>query len=423
MTAGARVERETRTGREPVQKKEEGGSESSGAALRGGLRGASFDEGAAMLEPAGGAPPPSAPVQRKAGAAVQRDEPLADRVPDNVDLRAARVSFTLPANRKLAGSTLLYDATTRYATTVTIAVSPESLRITTSPALPFDVTFPGANMSFYGAGVRFASGEVTADFYKTGVGFDCTATGRETVVDMVRRGIAGTPMARPGYNPMTDRDLMGTVMRVKANFDSLPQSGGRPGVGAADISQPTIGATLAMRTPFFQAGDGAGVRIAAGGQLDVSVNGTGNLAQILAAGNPQAAAMAAGIRDVTVRSEAIELLKDGEAVAKLQSLRIAPGGAVSLQQFEMLGGLGAGAGFESLLRLLAGGVALAGQGVPLEAGVEITARSGRAEPEIVRGMSRQMIEQGLTAAVQTLLRDNRNAIPGIDLGLVFGGGG
>lgn len=417
MTEEVREQRGT--GAQPVQRKEEGGSDTASGAIKSGLRNASFAEGEAMLTPAA---PPDAPVQRKAaGAAVQREESVADQVPDNVDLRSARVSFTLPAHRTLA-SGMLYDATTQSPTSITIQVSPDNLHVYTSPPLEFDVQFPGANMDFYSADVNFATGGVSASFHKSGTGFDVTATGREKVVDLITRAIAGSPMARPGYNPMTDRALMSTLMRVKANFDSLPEAsgGGGDAIPATDISRPTIGATLAMRTPFFQESDGAGVRIGAGGQFDVTIAGSGNLARILAAGNPQAAAMAAGINSVSVRSEAIELIKDGEAIAKLKSLRIAPGGAVTLQDFEMLGGLGTGAGIESLFRIIAGGVALAEGGVPLEVGMEATARSGRAEPELVRGMSRTMIETGLSNAVRGLLRENRNAVPGIDLGLVFG---
>lgn len=424
--------RETRTAPTPVQRTQAAPTATSSTPLRGELRASSFAEGEARLAPGpAGSPSGGGAVQRQtaeregAGGAptAQGGASLGAQVPGNVDLQSARVSFTLPAGRKLAGS-MLYDASTRFSTQVTLQVSPDSLRVYTSPPLPFDVQFPAANMSFYGAGVRFASGEVYANFHKSGVGIDVTATGRDTVVGLIGRAIAGTPMARPGYNPMTDPELMSTLMRVKGNFDALPEArAGAAGVSAAEVSRPTIGATLAMRTPFLQEGDGASVRIPAGGQFDVSISGTGNLAAILAAGDAQGAAMAAGIRDVSVSSEAIELVRGGEPIARLQRLRIAPGGAVTLEQFRMLGGLGAGAGFEALVRLLAGGVALAGQGVPLEAGVAITAQSGAADPEITRGVSRSMIERGLTAAVQQLLRDNRNAVPGLDLGLVFGAGG
>jgi hypothetical protein len=130
--------------------------------------------------------------------------------------------------------------------------------------------------------------------------------------------------------------------------------------------------------------------------------------------------MAAGIQSVSVRSEAIELVRNGQPIAKLQNLRVNRGGQVTLERFELLGGLGAGAGVESLLRLLVGVAAMAERGVPPQLGAHATVASGQAEPELARGFSRQMIEDGLSTAVRNLLRDNRGAVPGLDLGLVFG---
>lgn len=360
-----------------------------------------------MLSPA----PPPAP-----NAAV------ADQVPQNVDLRSARVSFTMPAGKKLAGS-FAYEARTQYATTVTLEASPTELRVWTSPGLHFDVQWPGQNMRFSSAGVNFGSGQPFANFFLEGglgAGFiDVSERGATEVRSMISQAIAGSAMARPGYNPMQDRDLIGTMNRIKSNFDRLPSGSGNQ-VGTQDLTSPTIGATLAMKTPFAQEADGAGVEIPAGGSLDVSIQGNANLARLLQAGNPQAAAMAAGIQHVSINSDAITLKHKGKPIAKLQSLRVLRGGQVTLDRFEMLGGLGAGAGFESLLRLIVGTVAMAERGVPPEIGAQVTVANGGAEPELVRGVSRQMIEQGLSTAVQALLRDNRNAIPGLDLGLVFG---
>jgi hypothetical protein len=383
--------------------------------LQSGLRQSSYDEGQAML-----APPPT--TQARAPGAPPPGGAIADQLPSNVDLRSARVSFTLPAKKKLAGSAL-YDATTKYATTITLSASPSELRVSSSPGLHFDVQWPGQNMSFNSAGVNFGSGQSFANFFLEGglgSGFiDVSERGATEVKTMINQAIAGTAMARPGYNPMQDKDLIGTMNRIKSNFDRLPTGSGAP-VGAADLSSPSIGATLAMRAPFEQAADGAGIKIPAGGQLDVNIQGNANLARLLQAGNPQAAAMAAGIQSVSVNSDAIELIKDGKPIAKLLSLRVSRGGQVTLDRFELLGGLGAGAGVESLLRLLVGVVAMAERGVPPELGARATVASGGADPQFVRGLSKSMIEKGLSEAVQKLLRDNRGAVPGLDLGLVFG---
>lgn len=383
-------------------------------ALQSGLRQANYDEGQAMLAPPTTQARPQGPPQ--AGAAI------ADQLPSNVDLRSARVSFTLPAKKKLAGSAL-YDATTQYATTITLSASPTELRISSNPGLHFDVQWPGQNMRFSSAGVNFGSGQSFANFFLEGglgSGFiDISDRGANEIKTIIDQATAGTAMARPGYNPMQDRDLIGTMNRIKSNFDRLPMVAGAP-VSAADLSAPSIGATLAMRAPFEQAADGAGIKIPAGGQLDVNIQGNANLARLLQAGNPQAAAMAAGIQSVTVNSDAIELVKNGNPIAKLLSLRVTRGGQVTLDRFELLGNAGAGAGIESLLRLLIGVAALAERGVPPELGAHVTVASGGADPQFVRGLSQSMIERGLSEAVKKLLRDNRGAVPGLDLGLVFG---
>ncbi len=365
-------------------------------------------------------------AEKKTGGQVGAPGPATGHSPANdlpaVDLRAARVSFNLPARRQLAGSAL-YDAATRSETTITVGVSPEGLDVSASPLIPFDVTWPGQNMRFGSAGIDFASGAVSAQFYLDGglgSGFiDVTQRGADEVKRMIRQAIAGTPMARPGYNPFQDPNLQATLQRIKANFDALP-SRGAPDVEAREVSSPRVGATLAMRSPFFRDAGAAGLRIGAGGQFDVDIQGAGDLSRLLQAGNPQAAAMAANIQHVDLKSEAIELLRRGEPVARLQELRIHRGGQVTIQRFEMLGGLGAGAGIESLFRLLVGVAALTSQGASPELAANLTVASGGAEPEFTRGLSRAMIEQGLTDAVRALLRDNRSAVPGLDLSLVFG---
>lgn len=407
-----------------------GVASSRGGPSRTDLRGASFAAGEAMLAPEAGAP-----VQRQehgagtsVGAAPASDigagTAVGEAMPAQVDLRQARVGFTLPANKVLSGS-WKYEARTEYATQVELAVTPSGLRISTSPSLHFDVQWPGQNMSLYSAGVDFASGQSFAEFgleHGAGSGvFDVRDTGQTVLRGMIDRAIAGTPMARPGYNPMNDQQLISTLTRIKANFDALPTGGGGAPVTPGEVSRPRVGATLAMRTPFERAAGGAGLRIPSGGSFDVDIQGTGNLSTILAAGGTgEAAAIAAGIQQIDIRSEAIQLIKGTEAVAKLQSLRVNRGGTVTLGRFEMMGSLGTGAGIESLIRLFAGAAQLAGQGVPPEIGLEATARSGAAEPTLVAGLSRSMIEEGLTAAVQGLFRENRSAVPGLDLARVFG---
>lgn len=375
-----------------------------------------------MLRPPG----PTAPNAGPAAAPAAPGADIASNVPGNVDLRAVRLSFQIPENRTFAQN-WKYTAKTSAPTTIGLEVTPQGLRIWTSPGLHFDVQWPAQNMRMYGAGVNFTSGQPYAEFSPVrgmGEGFiDVTETGEKTVRDMIASAIAGTSMANPGYDPLRDPNIMQTLSRIKANFDAMPPApGAGAGVAPAEVSRPTVGASLAMKSPFVKQATGGGVSIPAGGGFDISIQGTGNLAQILAAGTqPQAAAMAAGIQQIDVSSESIQLLKgNGEPIAKLQSLVISRGGQVRLDRFEMLGGLGTGAGIETLIRLLVAAGTAASQGLPGEVGVGVAAQNGGLEPELVRGVSRKMIEDALSESVRKLLTENRHAVPGLDLGLVFG---
>jgi hypothetical protein len=364
---------------------------------------------------------------RAAGAkapAAGGDGSIASQMPGEVELKSAKLSFTIPGRRTFA-ETWQYAAETLYPTTVHLEATPTGLSIYCSPGLHFDLTWPAQNMQMSSAGVDFRSGQPYARFYTergAGSGFiDFTARGEQTVTAMIARAIAGTPMARPGYNPLQDRNLLGTLGRLKANFDAMPAApGAKPGaVGAGDVSAPTLGASLGMKSPFLKAGGDASVSIPGGGVLDVTLAGRGNLGAILAAGgDAQATAMAAAITSVAVRSQDITLLsKKGKPLVKLQQLTVQRGGGVTVDRFEALGGLGAGAGAESLIRLV-GILLVANDGRPMEA--QRALENGGAEPRIVNGLTKSMLEQGLTDAVRALFRENRNAIPGLDLATVFG---
>lgn len=372
------------------------------------LRGMDYDAGAQALAPA----PPQ-------GAAAG---PVSGQMPDNVSLESVRVSAQLGANKTLTGN-WQYEVRTQHATTLQISVSQDGVFISCSPSLDIDAQWPVANMRLHGAGIRFADGKSYSSMRVirglTNGMIDMTATADASIRSILDQSIAGTAMARPGYNPMTDPDLMATVSRIGANFQALPDSGAK--VGVSDLGSPHVGATLKMKTPFEAGAGAAGVSIAAGTDLDVDISGSGDVSKLLQQSTAQGAAEAARIQRVSVRSEGVILTKDGKPIARLQNLSVSPGGAVTLDRFELMGSASAAGGLESLLRLL-GGAIRGSQYGSAELGMRQTAATGGADPTFVRGLSKSMIEEGMSEAVRKLLAENKNAIPGMDLSRVFGGG-
>ncbi|MFT7583469.1 MAG: hypothetical protein ACI9MR_005156 [Myxococcota bacterium] len=387
-----------------------------------------FAAGEHALSPMG-ASLDSAPVQRKdESGGASKDGAIAEQVPENVSLEQVRVSARLPAGRTLAGN-WKYDVRTKYATNLQISVSPEGVHISCSPGLEIDAQWPAANMRVEGAGVSFSSGQSYANVRKlSGLrdgGFDMSDTARSSLTGLIDHAVAGSGMDQPGYNPLTDTNLMATVDRISSNFQSLPEGtggGGGDAVGVADLGSPHVGATLKMQSPFEVGAGEAGVSIDAGTTLDVDIRGSGNISSLLQQSTPQGAAEAARIQQIGVRSEGIILTKGGEPIARLQNITMSPSGAVTLGRFELMGKAAGAGGFESLLRLLAGAARGAQYGPGgAELGLRHAAASGGADPTFVRGLTKSMVEQGMSAAVRKLLEENSNAIPGMDLSRVFGG--
>ena len=383
------------------------------------LRGASFAEGESLLSP-GPAPRRDAPAPAP-GASVDA------QMPSQVSLQNLSVSFTLPAGKTLAGA-WTHEVRTSAPTQVTLSVSREGVALHANPGIFIDAQWPAQNMRVGGAGRNFAQGRTYADVYLQrglGEGFvDLTGRASAELTGLIDRGLAGTRMAERGYDPFRDDQVLATLGAIKSNFESLPDAGGGgAGVAPAELTRPTLSATLKMNEAFEQASGGAGVRIPAGGAFSAEVVGQGNLGALLAARTPGQAASAVPISAIHLTSQAIELTKGGEPVARLDALQVARGGQVSLTRFTLLGSGRTAAGVETLIRLLAGVVQASQYGVSPEVGVQVAAQNGGLEPRFVEGLSRQMIEEGLTTAVRSLVTSNRGAIPGLDLAAALGLGG
>jgi len=395
--------------------------------LHSQLKKASFAEGAALLSPQDGAPVQKQDAPR-AGAAPQADGQTVDsQVPGQVALQQLSLSFTLPQGKTLVGL-WSHEVRTSAPTQVTLTVGRDGVELSANPGIFIDAQWPAQNMRVYGAGRHFAQRQTWANVFTVsgmGEGFiDLTGRASTEIKALIDRGIAGTAMTTRGYDPFSDPNVMQTLGAIKANFESLPEvvSGGQA-VGAAELTAPSLAATLRMQSPFSQEAGGAGLSIPAGGEFTATIVGAGNLAGLLAARTPGQAAGAARISAIHLQSEAIELTRGGDPVAKLQGIEIARGGQVTLGRFTLLGNGRTAAGLETLIRVLVSGIGAAAQGAPPEVGVALAAQRGGLEPQFVEGLSRRLIEDGLTTAVRQLVTENRNAVPGVDLAAALGIGG
>jgi hypothetical protein len=351
-------------------------------------------------------------VAAAAGADIHRNAPPA------VDLSSVFVSFTLPGHRVLNTKDSIQ---TRDPTTITITVTPGSLSVRAAPAIYIDATYPANNMLLYGATYNFASGGVAVDVSidQEGWGFlDYRNVVRDSVTDTITKGLAGTPAAARGYNPMADPNPLVTLQAVKTQFISLPSSPGAVPLMPNELGRAAAGGTFASRTVIDQGSGDGSVHIDAGGSVSISIQGDGSAGDIMAGATLQAQADAARIRSIQISSQAIQILKGGAPVARLDECTIERGGTVRIQRLKLLGSAQTASSVESLLRLLVGMAAAHGQGAPDQLAFAIGASNS--EATIVPGFTAAELERRLSDAVRQLVRDNATAIPGIDLMQVFG---
>src|SRR5262245_34364072 len=195
-----------------------------------------------------------------------------------VDLKQVYIAFTLDAGKLIAKSGDV-DMSTKHATRVSLVVTPTTVELRCSPFVWLDASWPASNMNWYGVTYNLLTKTAHASVSKgEGHGFlDYTANAAASIEKMVLDMVAGTKLATKGYNPMSDGDIMGTINGIAHKLTALPSGGGGAagGVKTADMKSLGMGGTIALlKGVNMDAGEG-GVSIPAGGQVSLTVNGSG----------------------------------------------------------------------------------------------------------------------------------------------------
>jgi hypothetical protein len=340
--------------------------------------------------------PPAAP-----GASV------ASQLPPELSLESAGVSFRLPGNTALTGG--WNQLQTTESTGVWINVSRGGLHVQFSPALEVDAQWPLSNVAWRGFTYDFASGRVSdVSVANTQIGIPVAGAVTSAVTDFVMKLVTGTPLGRAGYNPLADRDLAGTLRSVQNSFQAQTASGGGGGgdLNPRQIDGFALNASLKTRSRIEAGAAGGGIVLPPGAGIDLSVAIAGNAETLSRGGIPN-------VQAVYLSSSDLTLQHDGKPIARLRSLRIDRGGIVDVTDFEPLGKLAEVGAGESLLRLFGVVLAMRGGDPRLAGGGDISAR-------VVNGVAEHEMETALTQAIQSLVREHHDAVPGVDLRTVLG---
>lgn len=351
---------------------------------------------------------------------VMADPGLGDggKITDGVELKRMTASITIPGNRKLEGN-WSHAVSTRSATQVTLEVSATGVKIWFAPTMFVDATWPLQNAELYGAGYSFASGKASCDVADGhGVGSGLVSIKDRvgaTIVGLVEGGVAGTALAKPGYNPMTDPNVSSTLEGFLDHFQhAFPAGDSKPAVAPREMSNVAASATVTTKGASFVK-DGTGLQLAAGSELTLGAQGSGTLGDLLGKTAPGDLAAAANIQRITLDAAGLTVVSKGKPLVKIESLSLAPGGAVTIDRMTLLGKAADYQAGESGISLLVGLLALAAH----DGRTANDALEHAQNPTIVPGITKAMLEKQFTETVHDLLLEHRHDVPGMDLATIL----
>jgi hypothetical protein len=353
-------------------------------------------------------------------------------MPEGFDLKAVTASVTIPAGKKLAGDWKSKVAT-KDATTLTVEVNQSGIRAWLSPSIQVDATWPLQNAEIRAAGLHFADGKAFADVADgDGLGsgmISITEKLEAMLTGTITKGVAGTPLARPGYQPTKDTHLEGTLDRVVHGFahlfdddkdgDGKPDHGDKkkkPALEAREVGHVSAGATVTTKAGGHFMKDGCGCELAPGSDLTMTVEGGGNLHDLMGSKSPAEAAEAAAVQAVRINASGLKVVSKGKPVARISAMTLHHGGRVTVDSMQLLGKARDAQATEAGLSLLVGLIALVGRDGNAAGGALHNAQ----DPKLVDGVARSMIEKTFTETVHDMVLQYRSAVPGLDLAKVLG---
>lgn len=366
---------------------------------------------------------PGAPVQDNEatlaaaiGNEAARDPlagPLADKLPGELELQKLGLSATIAGNTALTGNWNQLQTTSN--TQVWLEISGSRLKIQFWPPLLVDAQWPMSNVEWHGLEYDFTTGQISKVSLENSqwLAFGTKGFVDDAIREWVNGLVGGTALGRPGYDPLHDPDVAGTLRSLQGNLTrGSATGGGKPGdLGPEDVSGITPSAGFRTTEEISQVTEQGGVKIPAGTGIEAFVRLQGTAEQLGASGVEQ-------VDYVSIHSDGILLMKGNDPIAKLQSVTVLNGGQVRVDRFEPMGKLKEYGDVESGLR----GLFALFQLAALREGAYTGPITTNVNPDVVNGMAEGQMEKALQDALRSLIETHHAAVPGHDLRRVLGMG-
>jgi hypothetical protein len=303
---------------------------------------------------------------------------------------------------------LIGDLVTNGPTQVIVKITREQARVDFAPPLLLRNTLI-PDLSWASATYNFR----LADAWINATGMDAV-TGKvaNTIRSMLHAVVRDTPMAEQGYDPIRDDHLFETLSML--NLGSGGGTSNAQGSLADHVTGCTVEVTAHLMDDVDRKKDSIDFRVAINSHVHVAARLGGSLADIL---DRRVVA-----RELTIEPEDAVLSVRSEDVARLTSLKVRPGGAVTVQ-YSPRGTLRTVEHGESFGRLLVSGatilVAVLANRIDVIDDIAEPA-SKFAQRNVVHEYTAVQIEAGFREALVDLAFTYRRSIPGVNLITLLG---
>jgi hypothetical protein len=343
----------------------------------------------------------------------------------------AALNFTLPAGTTLNDDDLNTVQSTD-GTSVHIALSSDNMRISFQPPLLVvikhwyveNVLWQDLTYNFSSAQFSVKVTPVSA-WYALDKSKIVSEKITDKVVKMVKPYIADTPLARPGYKPMDDPDIEGTLKKIKANFDQS-QTPSSTKLNLTKIGGFSGSVQFRLTQGINRVSTDGAVRIAAGAVVNIGALTPQNAADIKGwFADDKEKRVPPSLDAITVEFPAGGILIQTKENGRLQDaalvnkLRIARGAQVTIETGD-LQLLGKYADYEQkehdavlLLSLFFNTLQAAGAGASGDSAVRLGAAKTAADnprTNLVKGIARDQLEKEFTKALIELIANNLDTI-------------
>lgn len=226
-----------------------------------------------------------------------------------------------------------YDLVLPYPTTVTITLTPSQLAIDITPSLFVDVLWPFKNATVSRFILRFDGLQAKLEVAGSELASEEANKALRELIDGL---LAGTRFADPKYNPVEDPHLVAEVMdqqvigdlkRVQYNFEKTfsVEDEGKKGDSklAESVSDPSIELNLTHKRGARLGDEKWAIKIDPGTKFNVRASAIARGSEMMKKN--------ARLRQVSIRSDGIFVMRGKEPIVSLRAVHMNPGMKITLE--------------------------------------------------------------------------------------------